>query len=250
MKPVNLECGGKNAIVVFADADLDRAAEAAVFSGFTNCGQLCVSCSRCLVAELIADEFEQLLLGKLSKLKVGDPRDEATHVGPMITRPQYEKALKYMQQAPKEGCTILAGGGKLELPGGLAGGFWLQPTLLSGVTEHMKVAQEEIFGPVLSIMRFAEEADAVRIANGVCYGLSGSVWTSNVERVGRMVQALDTGIIWVNTMLVGYPQIPVPPHKMSGTGIELGMEAVLAFCQRKSAVINSDQTAPVGWDLG
>ncbi len=250
MKPVNLECGGKNAIVVFADADLERAAEAALFSVFTNCGQLCVSCSRCLVEDSIAGQLEQLLAAKLSKVKVGDPRREATHVGPMITRAQYEKALRYMQEAPGAGCTVLAGGGRLQMPGELAGGFWVKPTLLAGVTEQMKVAREEIFGPVLSIMRFADEAEATRIANGVRYGLSGSVWTGNVERAGRMVHALDTGIIWVNTMLTGYPQIPVPPHKMSGTGTELGMEGLLGFCKRKSAVINSDAAAPVGWNLG
>jgi len=249
MKAVNLECGGKNAIVVFADADLDRAADAAVFSAFVNCGQLCVSCSRLLVEEPIAEEFERRLLAKLAKVTVGDPRDEATLVGPMITRSQYELVLKYLATAKREGCRLLAGGGKLQMSGALSGGMWVQPTLLGGVRPDMVVAEEEIFGPVLSILTFAEEAEAVEIANSSCYGLSGSVWTSNVARAGRMVQAMDTGIIWVNTMLAGYPQIPVPPHKMSGTGVELGMEGLLAYCKRKSAVIASDETAPVGWGL-
>ena len=144
---------------------------------------------------------------------------------------------------------MIAGGGVLELPGAFANGYWIQPTIMSGVQPDMRVAQDEIFGPALSVLRFETEEQAVAIANGVCYGLSGSVWTANVERAGRMIQAMDTGIIWVNTMLAGYPQIPLSPHKMSGTGVELGMEGLMAYCQRKSAVINYDSTAPVGWGI-
>ena len=218
-------------------------------SAMVNCGQLCVSCSRLLVEGTVADKLEEILLAKLAKIPVGDPHDEATLIGPMITQAQYDIALGYMQEAAAQGCTVLAGGDKLPLDGPCKGGLFLQPTLLSGVRSDMKVAQEEIFGPVLSIIRFHDEAEAVDIANSVCYGLSGSVWTENVERAGRMIEAMDTGIIWVNTMMAGYPQIPVPPHKMSGTGVELGMEGLLAYCRRKSAVLGSDDAAPVGWDL-
>lgn len=250
MKAVNLECGGKNAIVVFADADLDQAAEAALFSGLVNAGQLCVSCSRLLVESSVAKQMEGLLLEKLSKLKVGDPRDEATQVGPMITRSQYDRVLEYLDVGPSEGCRVLAGGKRLEPEGGLSSGLWIEPTLLAGVEADMKVGCEEIFGPVLSILEFQDEADAVRIANSVEYGLSGSVWTSQVDRALRMIDALDTGIIWVNTMMAGYPQIPLAPHKMSGTGVELGMEGLMPFLKRKSAVISNDPNAPVGWALG
>ncbi len=249
MKSVNLECGGKSAIVVFSDADLHRAANAALLSAFVNCGQLCVSCSRLLVEDSIADQFEALLLEKLASVRVGDPRDEATHVGPMITRTQYELALKFLAIGKEEGCNVIAGGDVLELSGELSHGFWIQPTILSGVQPDMKVAQREIFGPALSLLRFQTEEHAVEIANGVCYGLAGSVWTSDIERAGRMVHAMDTGIIWVNTMLVGYPQIPLSPHKMSGGGVELGVEGLMAYCKRKSAVLGYDAAAPVGWDL-
>jgi len=249
MKAVNLELGGKNAICVFADADLERAANAVIVSAFVNCGQLCVSCSRLLVQESIAAKFEEILKAKLAKVKVGDPRDETTLVGPMITQSQYETALEYMGIATKEGAKILSGGDKLNLPSPLTNGYWLQPTMLSGVRPGMRVHDEEIFGPVLSVVRFADEADAIKIANSVCYGLSGSVWTADVGRANRMVKAMETGIVWVNTILVGYPQIPVQPHKMSGTGIELGMEGLLAYCKCKSAVINHNETSPVGWDL-
>ncbi len=250
MKPVNLECGGKNAIIVFAGADLDRAAEATLFSGMVNTGQLCVACSRLLVEASVADEFEQLLQNKLKQLAIGDPRDEATQVGPMITRGQYDRALELMQAGADEGARVLAGGGRLEQSGELKDGLWLEATILAGVDANMRVASEEIFGPVLSVLRFRDEAEAVAISNAVEYGLSGSVWTTNVERSLRIINALDTGIVWVNTMMAGYPQIPVPPHKMSGTGVELGMEGLLQFCKRKSAVISSDESAPIGWGLG
>ena len=249
MKPVNLELGGKNAIVVFADADLDRAAQATLLSAFINAGQLCVSCSRLLVEEPIADEFESLLVAKTEKITVGNPRLKETLVGPMITRAQYETALGYLKAAPREGCGVLCGGGKLDLPAPFDKGFWLQPTIVSGAAPGMKIAQEEIFGPVLTVMRFKDEADAVRQANSVVYGLSGSVWTKDGAKALRMVKEMNTGIIWVNTMLSGYPQIPVPPHKMSGTGVELGMEGLLAYCKRKSAMVAYDDRSPIGWGL-
>ena len=249
MKACNLELGGKNAIVVFADADLERAADAAVFSAFVNCGQLCVSCSRVLIERTIADRFLALLARKVSRLRVGDPRDEATLVGPMITRAQYDTALRYLSGAAGEGAKVLCGGGAMKLPGELAGGFWIQPTILAGAVDGMKVHDEEIFGPVLSARTFADEAEAVTMANAVEYGLSGSIWTGCGQRALRMVKAIDTGILWVNTMLSGYPQIPVPPHKMSGTGVELGTEGLLAYCKRKSAMIGYDPAAPVGWGL-
>jgi betaine-aldehyde dehydrogenase len=249
MKMVNLECGGKNAIIVFADADLERAAQAALISAFVNAGQLCVACSRLLVQEPVAEKFLKLIKSKAKKIAVGDPRDPKTIVGPMITRSQYEVALSYLAGAEEQGCTVVCGGGKLKMPAPLARGLWIAPTILSDVKPGMKVHDEEIFGPVLSVVRFKDEAEAVAISNSVEYGLSGSVWTADGERALRMVRALDTGIIWVNTMLTGYPQIPVPPHKMSGTGVELGMEGLMAYCKRKSAMIGYDDRAPVGWGL-
>jgi betaine-aldehyde dehydrogenase len=249
MKTVNLECGGKNALIVFEDADLERAAQAALLSAFVNAGQLCVSCSRLLVQRSVAGKFTNLLLEKVQRVRVGDPRNPKTLVGPMITRHQYETALAALNQAQSDGCQVLCGGGKLKFRGPLSGGFWLQPTILAKVEPGMKAFREEIFGPVLSVLSFADEAEAVALSNQVDYGLSGSVWTADGQRALRMVKALDTGIIWVNTMLTGYPEIPVSPHKMSGTGVELGMEGLLAYCKRKSAVLGYDPQSPVGWGL-
>lgn len=128
-------------------------------------------------------------------------------------------------------------------------GYWLEPTIITGAKPEMKVASEEIFGPLLSIISFKDEVEAIHISNSVIYGLSGSVWTSNGARSMRMVKSLKTGIIWVNSMLSGYPQIPVPPQKMSGTGVELGMEGLMTYCKLKSAVMAYDESVPVGWDI-
>jgi acyl-CoA reductase-like NAD-dependent aldehyde dehydrogenase len=190
-----------------------------------------------------------MLTEKLAKLRIGDPYDEDTKVGPMITRSQYDKALDYIKIATGEGCNILAGGNKINFSDPLAGGLWIEPTILTDVKANMQVAREEIFGPILSIIPFKDEAEAVYISNSVIYGLSGSVWTRDSNKSMRMTRALNTGIIWVNCMLDGYPQIPVPPHKMSGTGVELGIEGLMAYCKQKSAVMAYDDNAPVGWDL-
>ncbi|MEN8202244.1 MAG: aldehyde dehydrogenase family protein [Bacteroidota bacterium] len=249
MKAVNLELGGKNALLVFEDADLEKAADAALISAFVNAGQLCVSCSRLLVQESVLPKFQSILKKKLHKLKVGDPSNSDTQVGPMITKAQYDTALEYIEIATGEGCSLLAGGKKITLSGALADGFWIEPTIMTGVKADMRVATEEIFGPVLSLISFKTEAEAVEISNSVQYGLAGSVWTTDSSRSMRMTRALNTGIIWVNCMMEGYPQIPVPPHKMSGTGVELGMEGLMAYCKQKSAVVAYDDKAPVGWDL-
>ena len=249
MKSVNLELGGKNAIIVFADADLDKAADAAIISAFVNAGQLCVSCSRLLVEESIASEFQTILTEKLKKMKVGNPTEDDTLVGPMITKAQYETTLDYIKIATDDGCNILSGGKKMEMTNSLAEGFWIEPTVVSNVKADMRVATEEIFGPILSIISFENEAEAVEISNSVVYGLSGSVWTKDSSKALRMIKKLNTGIIWVNNMLDGYPQIPVPPHKMSGTGVELGIEGMMTYCKQKSAVMGYDDKTPVGWNL-
>ncbi len=249
MKKVNLELGGKNAILVFADADLERAAQATLISAFVNCGQLCVSCSRLLVESSIADEFVAILAAKLAHAKVGNPRDEDTLIGPMITKAQYETVLDYLKIAKEEGSKIVCGGGPLEMDSPLSDGLWVQPTILGDVEPGMRVHDEEIFGPVLSVVTFDNEAEAIEISNRVEYGLSGSIWTSDAERSLRVARQLDTGIIWINTMLTGYPQISLAPHKMSGTGVELGMEGLMAYCKQKSMMMGYDPSAPVGWGL-
>ncbi len=249
MKTVNLELGGKNAILVFEDADLNKAANAAIYSAFVNTGQLCVSCSRLLVQNTIQEEFEALLLEKLNKVKVGNPEDDDTLIGPMITKSQYDMVLHYVKVAIEEGGRILVGGKLKDMPQEFNKGFWLEPTIVTNVKKDMKIAREEIFGPVLSVLSFRNEKEAVRLSNSVIYGLSGSVWTSDSARALRLTKALETGVIWVNSMLTGYPQVSVPPHKMSGTGVELGMEGLMAYCKQKSVVISYDGNAKIGWNI-
>jgi acyl-CoA reductase-like NAD-dependent aldehyde dehydrogenase len=249
LKAVNLECGGKNAVLVFADADLERAAQAVLVSAFVNAGQLCVSCSRLLVQRSIAKKFVGILQEKVRKLTVGDPRNPRTLIGPMITKSQYETVLDLLAKAKAEGCTVAFGGGKAKVGRDFAGGYWIEPTALLDVQPGMTVHDQEIFGPVLSVTTFKDEEEAVRISNSVEYGLSGSVWTGDGQRALRIYRALRTGIVWINTMLTGYPEIPVSPHKMSGTGVELGMEGLMAYCKRKSAVLGYDNKSPMGWNL-
>ncbi|MEN8191421.1 MAG: aldehyde dehydrogenase family protein [Bacteroidota bacterium] len=249
MKSVNLELGGKNAIIVFADADLEKTADAAIISAFVNAGQLCVSCSRLLVEESIQNEFQKILIAKLEKMKVGNPNENDTLVGPMITKAQYHTALDYIEVATDEGCSIMYGGSAKQMEDELSEGYWIEPTVVTDVKTDMQIATEEIFGPLLSIISFQDEKEAVEISNSVMYGLSGSVWTKDSSKALRMIKKLDTGIIWVNNMMDGYPQISVPPHKMSGTGVELGIEGLMTYCKMKSAVIGYDDKAPVGWSL-
>ena len=182
-------------------------------------------------------------------MKVGNPNEDDTLVGPMITKAQYETTLDYIKIATDDGCNILSGGKKMEMTNSLTEGYWIEPTVVSNVKANMRVATEEIFGPILSIISFEDEAEAVEISNSVVYGLSGSVWTKDSSKALRMIEKLNTGIIWVNNMLDGYPQIPVPPHKMSGTGVELGIEGMMTYCKQKSAVMGYDDKTPVGWNL-
>ena len=167
----------------------------------------------------------------------------------MITEKQYTKVCGYFERAHESGTNIVSGGSRLDMPKPLANGWWLEPTLVTGVGPGTPLHDEEVFGPLLSVIPFENEAEALQLSNAVEYGLSGSVWTNDAERAIRVARSLDTGIIWVNNMLNGYPQISVPPHKMSGTGIELGMEGLLAYCKPKSLVMSYDPKAPVGWGL-
>jgi acyl-CoA reductase-like NAD-dependent aldehyde dehydrogenase len=157
--------------------------------------------------------------------------------------------LHYIKVAIEEGGRILVGGKLKDMPQEFNKGFWLEPTIVTNVKKDMKIAREEIFGPVLSVLSFRNEKEAVRLSNSVIYGLSGSVWTSDSARALRLTKALETGVIWVNSMLTGYPQVSVPPHKMSGTGVELGMEGLMAYCKQKSVVISYDGNAKIGWNI-
>jgi 5-carboxymethyl-2-hydroxymuconic-semialdehyde dehydrogenase len=218
LKRVHFELGGKNPVIVFDDADLDRALDAVVFMIYSLNGQRCTSSSRLLVDRSIHDEFVARVAERVGKLKVGDPLDPATEVGPLIHTRHLEKVLDYMHIASREGATISCGGGR---PDG-ANGYFIQPTLFSGASPSMRIAREEIFGPVLTVIPFDNEVDAIAKANAVDYGLAGYLWTQDTGRAHRVAQALEAGMVWVNSENVRHLPTPFGGMKASGIGRDGG----------------------------
>ena len=219
LKRVHFELGGKNPVVVFADADLERAADAAVFMIYSLNGERCTSSSRLLVEQSIYDDFTRMVAEKAARIKVGHPLDPETVVGPLIHPEHEKKVLSYFEVARGEGVTIATGGGKAQGPGG---GCYIAPTLFTGARQSMRVAREEIFGPVLTAIPFKDEAEALAIANDVDYGLTGYVWTSDVTRALRFTEKLEAGMIWVNSENIRHLPTPFGGVKNSGIGRDGG----------------------------
>jgi 5-carboxymethyl-2-hydroxymuconic-semialdehyde dehydrogenase len=217
LKRVHFELGGKNPVIVFADADLDRAADAAVFMIYSLNGERCTSSSRLLVVSSIYEKFTAMVAEKARRIKVGHPLDPDTVVGPLIHPVHEKKVLSYFALAKEEGATIAAGGEKVDGPG-----CYVEPTLFTHATSSMRIAQEEIFGPVLTAIPFADEAEALSIANGVPYGLTAYVWTNDLTRAFRFSSALDAGMIWVNSENVRHLPTPFGGMKASGVGRDGG----------------------------
>ncbi|MFT4195923.1 aldehyde dehydrogenase, partial [Ottowia sp.] len=198
LKHTAMELGGKSPNVVFEDADIDQAVFGAISGIFAATGQTCIAGSRLLVQDSIHDAFVEKLVAVARTARMGDPMDMDTQVGPVTTPPQYRKVLDYIDIARKEGATAVLGGAKGDAPE-CGTGWFVQPTIFTGVTNDMRIAQEEVFGPVLSIIRFKDEEDALRIANGVRFGLAAAVWTKDIGRAIRMSEKLQAGTVWVNT---------------------------------------------------
>jgi len=219
LKRVHFELGGKNPVVVFADADLERAADAAVFMIYSLNGERCTSSSRLLVEASIYDAFTALVAEKARRIKVGHPLDPDTVIGPLIHPVHESKVLDYIAVGRSEGATVAAGGGKVEGPGG---GCYVAPTLFTHANNTMRIAQEEIFGPVLTAIPFKDEAEALALANDVQYGLTGYVWTADVTRAFRFSDGLEAGMIWVNSENVRHLPTPFGGVKASGIGRDGG----------------------------
>lgn len=219
LKRVHCELGGKNPVVVFADADLERAANAAVFMIYSLNGERCTSSSRLLVEASIYDAFTAMVAEKARRIRIGHPLDPATVIGPLIHPEHEKKVLSYMEIARQEGATIATGGGKAQGPGG---GCYVQPTLFTNATNAMRIAQEEIFGPVLTAIPFEDEAQALELANDVRYGLAGYLWTSDVTRALRFSEAMQAGMVWVNSENVRHLPTPFGGMKHSGIGRDGG----------------------------
>lgn len=219
LKRVHFELGGKNPVIVFADADLERAADAAVFMIYSLNGERCTSSSRVLVEASIYDAFTAKLAEKAKRIKVGHPLDPQTVMGPLIHPVHEKKVLEYIAIGQAEGATLAAGGAKFDGPGG---GCYVSPTLFTGANNGMRIAQEEIFGPVLTAIPFTDEAEALALANDTQYGLTGYLWTSDVTRAFRFTDALQAGMIWVNSENVRHLPAPFGGVKNSGIGRDGG----------------------------
>ncbi len=237
LKRVHLELGGKNPVIVFDDADLDRALDAVVFMIYSLNGERCTSSSRLLVQRSIHDGFVAKLAERVRKLKVGHPLDPDSEVGPLVHPRHLEKVLSYAEVARGDGATIAVGGARCTLPGLPAGGNWVQPTLYTGASAGMRIAQEEIFGPVLTVIPFDSEDDAVRIANDVRYGLAGYLWTGDVGRANRVSLALDAGMIWVNSENVRHLPTPFGGMKSSGIGRDGGDYSFDFYMETKNVAL-------------
>lgn len=219
LKRVHFELGGKNPVIVFADADLERAADAAVFMIYSLNGERCTSSSRLLVEGSIHDKFTAMVAEKAKRIKVGHPLDPETVVGPLIHPVHEKKVLEYFEIGKSEGAKIIAGGERFAGPGG---GCYVSPTLFAGANNRMRIAQEEIFGPVLTAIPFKDEAEALELANDVQYGLTGYLWTSDVTRAFRFTDKLEAGMIWVNSENVRHLPTPFGGVKNSGIGRDGG----------------------------
>ena len=243
LKHVTLELGGKSANIVFDDAEIDQAVKGVVSGIFAATGQTCIAGSRALIHRPILDRFTDELLALAKTAKMGDPLDMGTQVGPITTRPQYDKVLDYIRIAKAEGAVCRLGGAPAQRPE-CGSGWFVEPTIFTGVKPEMRIAQEEVFGPVLSIIPFDTEDDAVGIANGTVYGLAAGVWTKSIRRALSMSERLEAGTVWVNTYRAVSYMSPFGGYKRSGIGRESGIDAIREYLQTKSVWIDIAGNAP------
>lgn len=239
LKKFSMELGGKSPFVVFADADLDRALDAALFMIFSNNGERCTAGSRILVQKSIYADFAQKFADRARRIVVGDPLDEKTVIGPMISQAHLAKVRSYIALGPKEGATLLCGGlGTPDLPAHLQKGNFVLPTVFADVDNRMKIAQEEIFGPVACLIPFEDEAEAIRLANDIQYGLSSYVWTENIGKAHRVAAGIEAGMCFVNSQNVRDLRQPFGGTKGSGTGREGGTWSYEVFLEPKNVAVS------------
>ncbi len=239
-KKLGLELGGKNPQIVFADADLEDAADGVAFGIGFNTGQCCVSGARLIVEASIADSFAAMVADKLKKARIGDPLDEATQLGAITTDAQNTTILGYIEKGTAEGATVVSGGEALDF----GRGQYIAPTVFSNVTREMSIARDEIFGPVLTVMPFETVEDAIAIANDTDYGLAASVWTKNIDKALTVTRRVRAGRFWVNCTLAGGPELPLGGFKQSGWGREAGVYGVEEYTQIKSVHIELGKRDP------
>lgn len=245
LKPVTLELGGKSPNIVFPDADIEAAVCGALWGIFLNQGQVCCASSRLFLHRKIYDRFLAILINKAGKLTVGDPLQKKTKLGAVISREQQDRIKSYVEKGLAEGATLAIGG---KIPGGktLQKGFFFCPTIFTNVRNSMKIAQEEIFGPVLSVIRFDNEEDVIRMANDVAYGLAAAIWTKDLRRAHLLAGKLKAGVIWINVTTHFSWAAPYGGYKDSGFGREMGWDAIEAYTHTKDVWVNLN-SAPNKW---
>lgn len=243
IKRVTLELGGKSANIVFDDADLDQAVKGVVAGIFAATGQTCIAGSRALIHRPIYDAFVERLIALARSARMGNPLDLDTQVGPITTRPQFEKVLDYMQVAKSEGAVCLLGGGPALRPE-CGTGWFVEPTIFASVRPEMRIANEEVFGPLLALIPFDDEEEAIQIANSTIYGLAAGAWTSSIRRALVMSERLEAGTVWVNCYRVTSYMTPFGGFKRSGFGREGGAEAIREYLQTKSVWIDIEGKTP------
>jgi (Z)-2-((N-methylformamido)methylene)-5-hydroxybutyrolactone dehydrogenase len=243
IKKITLELGGKSANIVFDDADIDDAVKGVVSGIFAATGQTCIAGSRALIHRPIHDQFVERILALAGTARMGDPIKASTQVGPITTKPQYEKVLDYIRIAKEEGAMCRLGGAAADRPE-CGAGWFVEPTIFTGVNPGMRIAKEEVFGPVLSVIPFDDEDEAVSIANDTIYGLAAGVWTTSMRRALSMAERLEAGTVWVNTYRAVSYMSPFGGFKRSGIGRENGIEAIREYLQTKSVWIDTSGNAP------
>jgi len=236
-KKLSLELGGKNPNIIFADCDFDEALKTSVHSSFANQGQICLCGSRIFVERSIYDRFKDAFAKKVNQLLVGDPADPSSNLGAVVSKRHMEKVLGFVELAKEEGGTILTGGHQVKLAGALANGYYIAPTVIEGLAYDCQTNQQEIFGPVVTIAPFDTEQEVLMMANSTQYGLSATVWTTNLQRANRVSSELKTGIVWVNCWLLRDLRTPFGGVKKSGVGREGGWDVLNFFTEKKNVCI-------------
>ncbi len=236
-KKLSLELGGKNPNIIFADCDFEEAISTSMLSSFSNQGEICLCGSRILVERNLYEKFVNEFVKRTKELIVGDPLEERTSLGALVSEGHMKKVLSYIELAKQEGGKILCGGAQVKVTGRCVGGYFVLPTVIIGLDQNCRINQEEIFGPVVTIMPFDKEEEAIAFANSTAYGLSATIWTQNLKRAHRVAHQLKCGIIWINCWLLRDLRTPFGGMKQSGVGREGGWEAMKFFTEMKNVCV-------------
>ena len=244
LKDVTMELGGKSPLIVFDDADLDRAADGAMMANFYSSGQVCTNGTRVFVHSSVKEAFEAKIVERVNRIKAGDPLDPETNFGPLVSFEHLEKVSGYLETARQDGARLLVGGNRMT-DGDFAGGAWVAPTAYTDCQDEMRIVREEIFGPIMAILSFDDEEEVIRRANDTEYGLAAGLFTEGLNRAHRVIHRIEAGICWINTWGDSPAEMPVGGYKQSGIGRENGIETLAHYTQTKSVQIEMGPFASV-----